>query len=357
MTDPTTESLRAALGALRDPETGRALSTTGQIAKVEMDGERLTCEIGLSTHSWPVRETFRERVEECARTHTATLRRVEIEITPFERPPVAIGQIGLQAKSVIAVGSGKGGVGKSTVAASLALSLSKAGAKVGLMDADVYGPSVPHLLGLSGRPQVVNGKIQPIYFEQIPVMSMGFMVEENQAVIWRGPMLHGAITQFLRDTYWGPLDYLIIDMPPGTGDIALTLSQMVPMTGAVVVCTPQQVALLDAVKAISMFGKTKIPVLGMVENMSGFECPECGKRYDIFGHGGARQKAEELNVRFLGEVPLNMQLRSNSDEGNLSTALQDPICDAAFQRIVQALCTRVNDEAAAAPHGPTLPVL
>ena len=198
---------------------------------------------------------------------------------------------------------------------------------------------------------------QPIYFDRIPVMSMGLLIDEDQPVVWRGPKLHGAVTQFLRDTYWGPLDYLIIDMPPGTGDIALTLSQAVPLSGAVVVCTPQQVALLDAVKAISMFGLTKIPVLGMVENMSGFICPDNGKRYDIFGAGGARQKAEEKNVAFLGEVPLNMQLRQESDDGNLQTALQDPICKTALEKIVRAMCTRINDRAAAAPNGPSLPVL
>ena len=273
-----------------------------------------------------------------------------------ERPPVAIGQIGLQVKSVIAVGSGKGGVGKSTVAASIALTLAKSGAKVGLMDADVYGPSLPHLLGMSGRPEVINNKIQPKYYGTMPVMSIGFLVEPDQAVVWRGPMLHGSITQFLRDTYWGPLDYLIIDMPPGTGDIALTLSQLIPLAGAVVVCTPQQVALIDAIKAISMFRLTKIPLLGMVENMSGFICPDNGKRYDIFGHGGARQKAEELKVPFLGEVPLNMQMREKSDEGGIAQALEDPICSAAFDKIVRAMVRQVNARAAQAP-GPSLPVL
>ena len=188
-------------------------------------------------------------------------------------------------------------------------------------------------------------------------MSMGFLVDPDQAVIWRGPMLHGSITQFLRDTYWGPLDYLIIDMPPGTGDIALTLSQLIPLTGAVVVCTPQQVALLDAIKAIAMFRKTKIPILGMVENMSGFICPDCGKRYDIFGHGGAREKAEELKVPFLGEVPLNIQLRQQSDEGLLSSALDDVICDNAFGKIVRSLVRGINARTASALTGPALPVL
>ncbi|MEZ6138338.1 MAG: Mrp/NBP35 family ATP-binding protein [Pirellulaceae bacterium] len=354
----TTESthIRNIIAELRDPETV-VLGKTNQIAKVDVSGETATIEIKLTTHSWPIRDEFAERVREAVSSKVPTLAQVKIDISELDRPPAAIGQIGLRARSVIAVGSGKGGVGKSTIAASIALRLAGAGAKVGLMDADVYGPSIPHLLGLSGRPEVLNGKIQPIYFQQIPVMSMGFLVEPDQAVIWRGPMLHGSISQFLRDTYWGALDYLIIDMPPGTGDIALTLSQMIPLAGAVVVCTPQQVALLDAVKAIAMFRKVKIPVLGMVENMSGFICPDNGIRYDIFGHGGARTKAEELDVPFLGEVPLNMQLRQNSDTGDLSTALEDPICSSAMDKIVRAMVHRVNDRAATAPVAAALPVL
>ncbi len=209
----------------------------------------------------------------------------------FHRPAEKIGQIGLACKSVVAVGSGKGGVGKSTIAASVALGLAKAGSVVGLMDADVYGPSIPHLLGVNRRPEVVENRIQPIEVGGVKVISMGFLVPPGEAVVWRGPMLHGAITQFLRDTAWGELDYLIIDMPPGTGDIALTLSQLLPLSGAVVVCTPQDVALLDAVKAIAMFRKVNIPILGMVENMSGFVCPDCNKRYDIFGSGGAKLRS------------------------------------------------------------------
>lgn len=351
------DKIRTKLAALRDPETGRELSKSNQVESLAVDGDQVACTIRLTTHSWPIKDEFQEKVEETIRGAYPAAAAVTVNIEPLDRPPVAIGQIGLQARNVIAVGSGKGGVGKSTIATSIALSLSKAGAKVGLMDADVYGPSVPHLLGISGRPEVVNGKIRPIYFGQIPVMSMGFLVEPDQAVIWRGPMLHGSISQFLRDTYWGPLDYLIIDMPPGTGDIALTLSQMIPLTGAVVVCTPQQVALLDAVKAIAMFRKVKIPVLGMVENMSGFVCPDCGKRYDIFGRGGAREKAEEMDVPFLGEVPLNMQLRQQSDTGNLSDALEDPICKTALDKIVRSMIRRIGQRAAEAPTGAALPVL
>ncbi len=203
---------------------------------------------------------------------------MQIQLAVHSRPPQKLGELGLTAKSVIAVGSGKGGVGKSTIAACLALGLKRAGAIVGLMDADIYGPSIPHLLGAKGQPQNGEHGIEPLEAAGLRIMSMGFLIPPDRAVIWRGPMLHGAITQFLGQTNWGDLDYLIIDMPPGTGDIALTLSQKVPMTGAVVVCTPQDLALLDAVKAIAMFRQVQIPVLGMVENMSYFLCPSCGTR-------------------------------------------------------------------------------
>jgi len=265
----------------------------------------------------------------------------------------------LTAKSVIAVGSGKGGVGKSTIAATLALGLKRAGSKVGLLDTDVYGPSIPHLLGLEGvpPPAVVEGRVPPVLYEGMPVMSMGFLLPPGKAVIWRGPMLHSYVTQFLRDVAWGDLDYLIIDMPPGTGDIALSLSQVLPLTGAVIVCTPQEVALIDAVRAISMFRTVNIPILGMVENMSGFICPACGKRYDIFGSGGARQKAEELNVPFLGEVPLNMQIRTAGDAGQTIANLSDPIVGPALDKIVASLVSHLAQTAAARPPMMQLPVL
>jgi ATP-binding protein involved in chromosome partitioning len=260
-------------------------------------------------------------------------------------------------RHLVAIGSGKGGVGKSTVAASIAIALKNSGSKVGLMDADVYGPSIPHLLGLEGRPTVVEGKLQAIDSAGMPVMSMGFMVPPGEAVVWRGPMLHGAITQFLRDTAWGDLDYLVIDMPPGTGDIALTLSQALPLTGAVVVCTPQDVALIDAVKAIAMFRKVSIPVLGVVENMSYFLCPDNGKRYDIFGSGGARAKAEELEAPFLGEVPIQIPIRERGDAGETSGNLADAASAPYFQRIAVNLIRNIAASRAAAPPLPTLSVL
>jgi ATP-binding protein involved in chromosome partitioning len=312
----------------------------------------------LALTSWaaPIVRDVEQSLEQQLRARFPNLAGVTIDRVTLERPPRPLGEIQLTAKSVIAVGSGKGGVGKSTLAAMIALGLKRAGSSVGLMDADVYGPSIPHLLGVSQRPEVIDRKIRPILASGMPVMSMGFMVPPGEAVVWRGPMLHGAITQFLRDTAWGPLDYLIIDMPPGTGDIALTLSQLLPLTGAVVVCTPQDVALLDAVKAIAMFRKVSIEVLGMVENMSGFVCPDCGKRYDIFGSGGARRRADELGVPFLGEVPINMQIRVTGDAGRTDDNFTDPVCAPYFEQICQRLVTNIAQSVATRATGP-LPVL
>jgi ATP-binding protein involved in chromosome partitioning len=278
-------------------------------------------------------------------------------VAPHARPLEKIGQIGLAVKSVVAVGSGKGGVGKSTIAACLALGLKRAGARVGLLDADVYGPSIPQLMGTAERPVLVGQKLQPIEKDGVRLMSMGLMIPKDEAVIWRGPMLHSAISQFLRDTEWGELDYLIIDMPPGTGDVALTLSQLLPLTGAVVVCTPQDVALLDAIKAIAMFRKVQIPLLGIVENMSGFTCPDCGKRYDIFGRGGARQKAEELQVPFLGDVPINIQIRTRGDAGTTPSVYDDEVTGQPLETICRNLARHLAATAAKAPPLPSLAVL
>jgi len=359
MTDVSLAAVEKVLAEFKDPETGRSVTQTQQVRDVDLAGEKLSLTLALTSHSAPIKNEIGDRLAELLRRRLPSLSAVTINLATHERPPVKIGQIGLTCKSVIAVGSGKGGVGKSTVAATLALGLKRAGCNVGLMDADVYGPSIPQLLGLTnaGKPPIENGKIQPVQFQGMPVMSMGFLVPPGEAVVWRGPMLHGAITQFLRDTAWGELDYLIIDMPPGTGDIALTLSQTLPLTGAVVVCTPQQVALIDAVKAIAMFRKVNIPLLGMVENMSGFICPDTGKRYDIFGSGGARRAAEELKVPFLGEVPLNMQIRINGDEGLTLGNYDDPIVGPFLEKIVTTLVRNIADSTMAKPPGMALPML
>jgi len=350
-------AVEAAVANFKDPETGRSALQLKQISDIRVNGSEASLALALSTWAAPLADDTVGRLEECIRTQVPGIEKVNVQRRTLARPPEPIGEIGLRVKSVIAVGSGKGGVGKSTIAASLAMGLQRAGAKTGLMDADVYGPSIPHLLGVSQRPQVIENRIQPIDVNGMPVISMGFLVPPGEAVVWRGPMLHGAITQFLRDTEWGALDYLIIDMPPGTGDIALTLSQLLPLTGAVIVCTPQDVALLDAVKAIAMFRKVNINVLGMVENMSGFLCPGCGKRYDIFGSGGARQRAEELDVPFLGDVPINMAIRELGDEGRAVAAFDDAQAGSFLERIVYQLARHLADSTANAPRMPQLPTL
>ncbi len=219
-------------------------------------------------------------------------------------------------KHIIAVASGKGGVGKSTTSANLALALSAMGLKVGLLDADIYGPSIPKLMGASGQPEVLENRImKPLEAHGIKLMSIGFLVEEETAMIWRGPMVVSALNQMLREVDWGELDALIVDLPPGTGDVQLTMAQKVPLTGALVVSTPQDLALLDARRGIAMFEKVAIPVLGIVENMSHFVCPDCGGTHEIFGHGGAKAEAEKMKVPFLGEVPLTMEIREQSDTG------------------------------------------
>lgn len=352
------QQVLAAIKDFKDPETGRNVVDMGQISDVNIAEKSVELTLGLTSHSAPLKETWRQLLVDELKAKLPEVTQAKVHLAEFERPAQRLGEIGITVKSVIAVGSGKGGVGKSTVAASIAYGLKRAGSKVGLMDADVYGPSIPHLTGAEGRPQPnEQKKIPPIVADGIPIMSMGFLVAPEQAVVWRGPMLHGAVTQFLRDTDWGELDYLIIDMPPGTGDIALTLSQLLPLTGAVVVCTPQEVALLDAVKAISMFNTVKIPMLGIVENMSGFVCPDCSKRYDIFGSGGARQKAEDLQVPFLGEVPITMSVRENGDAGKTAANLNDPASAPYFEKVVYQLCKVIADKAIATPPQPSLPVL
>src|SRR5215467_7636127 len=234
-------------------------------------------------------------------------------------------------KHMIAVASGKGGVGKSTTAVNLALGLKAIGLEAGILDADIYGPSQPRLLGLSGRPQVAKGnRLRPMQGHGLKAMSMGFMVDEGTPIIWRGPMVVSALTQMLRDVEWGNLDVLVIDMPPGTGDVQLTMAQQVPLSGAIIVSTPQDLALIDARKGLNMFRKVDVPVLGIVENMSTFICPKCGERSDIFGHGGARLEAERLGIPFLGGIPLHIAIRETSDAGRpiVATSPDSPHAEA-----------------------------
>jgi len=244
--------------------------------------------------------------------------------------------------AVIAVASGKGGVGKSTTALNLALGLRDLGLKVGLLDADIYGPSVPRLTGIREKPGLdANRKMIPIPRFGLAVMSIGFLVEEDTAMIWRGPMVMSAITQMLRDVAWGTLDVLVVDMPPGTGDAQLTLAQNVPLKGAIIISTPQDLSLIDARRGLAMFTKVNVPVLGIVENMSYFQCPHCGTRSDIFGHGGARHEAERLGVPFLGEVPLHMAIRATSDAGH-PVVVSEP--DGPHAAIYRAIGAKVRDQ-------------
>jgi ATP-binding protein involved in chromosome partitioning len=244
--------------------------------------------------------------------------------------------------AIIAVASGKGGVGKSTTAVNLALGLRDLGLRIGVLDADIYGPSTPKLLGIKGRPQTRGGTtLIPMDGYGLKVMSIGFLIEEETPMIWRGPMVMSALTQMLREVDWGELDIMVVDMPPGTGDAQLTMAQQVPLKGAIIVSTPQDLALIDARRGISMFNRVNVPVLGVVENMSYFLCPECGTRSDIFGHGGARREAERLGVPFLGEVPLHMEIREKSDAG-LPVVATAP--DGPHARIYRDIAARVRDQ-------------
>src|SRR5208283_253482 len=268
---------------------------------------------------------------------------VEVRVTD-PAPPAHHGQPNLipLVKNTIAVASGKGGVGKSTVAANLAIALERTGARVGLMDTDVYGPSVPVLMGGNEQPHVVEGKIEPPVAYGVKLISMAYFLPKDEAVIWRGPMLHKTIQQFLGDVRWGELDYLIMDMPPGTGDIQLSLCQTIPLTGAVIVSTPQDLALTVASKAIAMFQKLNVPILGIIENMSYYLCRQCGHREEIFGHGGAREAAKKLNFAFLGEIPLDMSIREQSDAGKPVALDDSTIYGKAFQEVAAALTAQIS---------------
>ena len=323
---------------------------------MQVDGNEIKVQAGLTTFARPLQSEYQENIEQVLKTKFPQAN-VSVEIVEHMRAPIPLGSVGLTAKAVIAVGSGKGGVGKSTSSTALAIALKRAGCKVGLLDTDVYGPSIPHLTGVRGQVMKDGDKIGPVDFQGMPVMSIGFMVPPDQAVIWRGPMLHSTVTTFVRDVNWGPLDYLIIDMPPGTGDIALSLSQLLPITGSVIVCTPQEVALIDAIKAVAMFEKVKIPVVGMIENMSSFICPDNGKRYDIFGKGGAREYAEQANIPFLGEIPINIQLRERGDAGDMIANFDDPNVGPFLEKIAYQLAKTLATKAASKPAQTQLPVL
>ena len=358
MTTLNEGAVSAALKSVQDPELGKSLADLRMIDQIRIaNSNTVTVKIDLPTHAYPRRERLTDAIRQAIQSKLPEASTVNVEFSIKTKGKDSGGSLGLHVKNVIAVGSGKGGVGKSTIAASIAYGLNLLGAKVGLLDADVYGPSIPHMMGVNQRPEIhekvgANGqkfnRIQPIEKDGLKIMSMGFLVPPEQAVVWRGPMLHQALTQFLKDTEWGELDYMIIDMPPGTGDVSLTLSQLLGLAGAVVVCTPQQVALLDAVKAISMFRTVKIPVLGIVENMSG----------EIFGRGGAQKKAAEMGLPFLGEVPIDGSLCVNGDAGRISDNFAEGSpARAALLSICENVAMQVVRELASGPAMPTLEIL
>lgn len=322
-----------ALELVKLPASGQSLAASGRVANILIDGGKVIFAIGIDATEAQAMEPVRKAAESAvgglpgvsqvlvgltadkpAPSAGMQARQQAQRPAPGGAPPKPAGVPGV--KQIIAVASGKGGVGKSTTAANLALGLATLGLKVGVLDSDIYGPSMPKIFGVGGRPQVVSGRtLAPMEAHGLKLMSIGFLVDEETPMIWRGPMVISAITQMLREVAWGELDVLVVDMPPGTGDAQLTMAQQVPLAGAVIVSTPQDLALLDARRGVAMFRKVAVPILGLVENMSYFICPECGHRSDIFAHGGARHEAERLGIPFLGEIPLAMPIRETSDGG------------------------------------------
>jgi ATP-binding protein involved in chromosome partitioning len=335
MTISPSDVLRA-LELVKLPASGQALGTSGRVGNVVVDGAKVIFSIAIDATEAAAMEPVRLAAESAVKglpgvtqafvaltadrapqkPSPAQAARAQAAAGPGAGPtPKAAGVPGI--KHIVAVASGKGGVGKSTTAANLAVALSVLGMKVGIMDADIYGPSVPKIFGVTGRPRLVEGRtLAPMEAYGLKLMSIGFLVDEETPMIWRGPMVISAITQMLREVAWGELDVLVVDMPPGTGDAQLTMAQQTPLAGAVIVSTPQDLALLDARRGVAMFQRVQVPILGIIENMSYFIAPDTGNRYDIFGHGGARREAEKLGVPFLGEIPLAMPIRELSDSGH-----------------------------------------
>ncbi|MCB1882584.1 MAG: iron-sulfur cluster carrier protein ApbC [Geminicoccaceae bacterium] len=332
MTAPDREQILEALKAVRHPTKGGDLVGLGMVSGVVVKGGNVGFALEVDPAEAKALEPLRQAAEAAVKRLPGVLSVAVVltaERAPGGRmpsgqaaPPPEIGARAPQKPlvpgidAIVAVGSGKGGVGKSTTAINLAMGLAALGVRTGLLDADIYGPSLPRMSGLSGRPTTVDGKrLRPMEAFGVKLMSMGFLVEEDTAMIWRGPMVQSALRQMLADVDWGRLDVLVVDLPPGTGDAQLTMAQHVPLAGAVIVSTPQDIALLDAKKAINMFRRVDVPVLGIVENMSYYRCPNCGHRADIFAHGGARETAARFGVDFLAEIPLAIEIRETSDAG------------------------------------------
>jgi ATP-binding protein involved in chromosome partitioning len=356
----TREQVLACLAAVKSPD-GAPLPETGTLSEVVAGDGKIFFSITVDAAQVKAWEPVRKRAEEAVRALPG-VQSALVALTaerragaPPARPPQGTPSAGARAtprgeaaqgvpgvEAIIAVASGKGGVGKSTTAVNLALGLSSLGLKVGILDADIYGPSLPKLLAIKERPQTLGGtRLKPIMRYGLTVMSIGFLIDEETPMIWRGPMVISALTQMLREVEWGRLDVMVVDMPPGTGDAQLTMAQQVPLKGAVIVSTPQDLALIDARRGVAMFKRVNVPVLGVVENMSYFLCPQCGTRSDIFGHGGARREAERLGVPFLGEVPLHMTIREKSDAG-LPVVATEP--DGSHAKIYRDIAAKVRDQ-------------
>jgi ATP-binding protein involved in chromosome partitioning len=313
------------------------------VKNVEISGAKLWLKLMLTTPACPLKDRIRHDVEAAVRPLGLTSVEIEWDAqVAASRGPDESKAPGI--RNVIAVASGKGGVGKSTVAVNLAVALHLEGARVGLMDVDIYGPSIPLMTGTEGmKPGLRDGRLVPVEAHGLKLLSMGYLVPAGQAVVWRGPMLHKAITQFFEDCEWGEIDYLVVDLPPGTGDVQLSLSQVFPLTGAVMVTTPQQVALVDVVKGANMFERVNVPLLGVIENMSYFICPCCGTRSEIFSHGGGRAAAKEHGWPFLGEIPIDPSVRIGGDEGTpVVVSHPDSAVAKAFREAARALAGKVS---------------
>jgi ATP-binding protein involved in chromosome partitioning len=353
MTNPLTPA--AILDALRpiiDPDFGKSIVDLGFITNLKIEGGDVSFAIELTTPACPVKAEF----EKAARERVLAVdgvESVEVSMTSQTRGRTTAPALDVLpgVKNVIAVASGKGGVGKSTIALNLALALSTAGARVGLMDADVYGPSIPLLAGIQGQPQAEGERIQPLEKYGLELMSMGFFVTDDSPVIWRGPMVHGLIRQFLTDVEWGTLDYLIVDMPPGTGDAALTLTQEAPLSGAVIVTTSNDLSLIDARKGLAMFQKVQVPVIGIIENMSYFTPPDLpDRKYYLFGEGGGKRTAEKLGVDFLGEIPIDPRIVEGGDAGKpIVLEAPDSLAAEAFEDLAGSVARKLALLAEAAP--------
>ena len=336
----TEEQVRAALAQLVDPVTQRDYQSSGDVKTVKLDGNDVSVEIVLG---YPAKSL----IDDVKRSIAGALKALpdvgKVSVSVTTNIVAHAAQAGLKLlpgiKNVIAVASGKGGVGKSTTTANLALALAAEGARVGILDADIYGPSQQMMMGLSGRPESADGKtIEPMEIYGVQTMSIGLLIDVDQPMVWRGPMVTQALEQLLRDTQWKELDYLVVDLPPGTGDIQLTLSQKVPLTGAVIVTTPQDIALIDARKGLKMFEKVNVPILGIVENMSTHICSKCGHEEHIFGEGGAARMSADYGIDLLGQLPLDMRIREQVDSGR-PTLVTDP--DGDISRIYKEIARKV----------------